>query len=80
MTEFPCDSVDHPLHYTKGKYETIDVIEDIIQHYDDIIVASLVWQVLKYLSRAPLKGDQLQDLHKAKWYLERAIKTAERSA
>lgn len=30
--------------------------------------------VIKYVSRAPFKGTELQDLKKAKWYLEREIK------
>ena len=29
--------------------------------------------VIKYVSRAPYKGTELQDLKKAKWYLEREI-------
>jgi hypothetical protein len=28
---------------------------------------------VKYVSRADLKGNKLEDLQKAKWYLERAI-------
>jgi hypothetical protein len=70
------DNVEHPIHYIQGKFETIDVIEDIIQHYDDVIVGSLIWQVLKYCSRAPLKGNLVEDLRKASWYLNRAIEKA----
>lgn len=63
--------VNHPPHYTAGKFETIDVLEDIVQHYKDPIEAALAWQVIKYIARAPLKGEQKQDLGKAKWYLDR---------
>jgi len=70
------DAVNHPPHYTKGRFETIDVLEDIIQFYPDPVLASQVWQTLKYLSRAPHKHDLVEDLEKARWYLERAIRTA----
>lgn len=33
----------------------------------------LLGNVLKYLARAPLKGDKLNDLRKAQHYLERLI-------
>lgn len=33
--------------------------------------------VLKYLVRAPNKGDELRDLRKAKWYLDRHLKLRE---
>jgi len=60
------EKVDHPIHYNKGKIEAIDVIED--------------WQlgfhlgnVIKYICRAPTKKNRLEDLKKAKWYLDREI-------
>lgn len=61
------DLVNHPPHYTTGKYEVIDVLEDWFP------TDPLSWQVGKYLARAPHKGNPLQDLEKAKWYLERKI-------
>ncbi len=67
------DQVNHPAHYTKGKFETIDVIEDIVQHYSDPVEAFLVGQVLRYIARAPLKGTQKVDLEKGKWYLDRLV-------
>ena len=33
----------------------------------------LLWQVGKYLLRAGHKGPMLQDLQKARWYLDRRI-------
>lgn len=60
------DPVTHPRHYTRGGIETIDVIE--------------AWQLgfhlgnaVKYISRAGHKGDALEDLKKARWYLDREI-------
>lgn len=73
------DSVDHPLHYTRGKIETIDIIEDIIAPYEPVVGWS-IGQVIKYCARAPLKENLIEDLQKARWYLDRAIKTAQGSA
>lgn len=65
------DMVNHPSHYTQGKMEVIDHLEDIVQFYEDPVKAALAWQVIKYLARAPLKGNEKEDLGKAKWYLDR---------
>lgn len=67
------DPVNHPSHYTSGKYETIDIIEDIVQHYTDPVDIGLVWQTIKYIARAPLKGNYQQDLKKAHFYLTRLV-------
>lgn len=53
-------------HYIKGGIEAISVIEAFELDYNEGNVA-------KYLLRAKLKGDYLQDLKKARWYLNRAI-------
>lgn len=67
------DMVNHPSHYNQGKFETIDIIEDIVRGYDDPVEAYLVGTTLKYLARAPFKGAKKQDLEKAGFYLKRAI-------
>ncbi len=60
--------IDHPSYYggADNPYEAIKVIE--------------AWQLdfhlgnaIKYICRAGRKGDRLQDLQKARWYLDRAI-------
>lgn len=61
------DMVTRPPHYTFGKVEVIDVLEEWFP--DD----PLLWQVGKYISRAGRKGDALQDLQKAQFYLARRI-------
>lgn len=68
-----CDEVNHPAHYTMGKIEPIDAIED--------------WQLgfhlgntVKYIARAEHKGNPLQDLKKARWYLDRHIQRLEKEA
>lgn len=67
------DPVNHPTHYTTGKVECIDAIESVICMYTIPFHAWLVGQVIKYLWRAPLKGKYSEDIHKAKFYLDRLI-------
>lgn len=64
------DMVNHPQHYQHG----IEPIEFIESHN----LNSNLGNVIKYVSRAPFKCTELQDLKKAKWYLEREIKKHER--
>ena len=66
------DMVNHPPHYTQGKYETIDVIEDWQLEYHE-------GNAVKYISRAQHKGTRTQDLKKAVWYLNRKIERLEKS-
>ncbi len=65
------DLVNHPIHYTKGKIEVIDFIEDQKLGYKE-------GNVVKYVCRARYKG-KLQDLKKAQWYLNRLIEEQERT-
>jgi hypothetical protein len=67
------DLVNHPPHYKQGRFETIDIIEDIAHSYMAAVPAYLVGNVVKYIARAPHKGAYLQDLKKAQWYLARLI-------
>src|SRR5690554_4858248 len=68
------DAVNHPNHYTQGRFETIEIIEEITQGYEDGYVAYCVGNALKYLARAPFKhGEPTEDLRKAAKYLEFAI-------
>lgn len=61
------DMVNKPPHYNFGKYEVLDVIEDWNLDYH-------LGNVVKYIARAEHKGNKLQDLEKAKFYLDRYIK------
>lgn len=60
------DDINHPSHYTRGKIEVIDFIEDQQLPYH-------LGNVIKYIARAGYKGDKLEDLKKARWYLDRYI-------
>jgi hypothetical protein len=60
------DKVNHPVHYKAGGIETIDFIEAKKLDYH-------LGNVVKYITRSDLKGNKLEDLQKAQWYLNRAI-------
>ena len=66
------DNVHSPSHYMHGKKETIDVIRDCME--SDEYHGYLKGNVLKYVSRYKFKGEPLEDLQKANWYLNRLIK------
>jgi hypothetical protein len=69
------DMVNHPSHYTAGRIEVIDFIEDCVKQAPDAVVGGLQWQVLKYISRLWLKDDPAMDAGKARFYLNRLIST-----
>jgi hypothetical protein len=60
------DQVNSPAHYTDGGIQTIDFIEAKSLNFH-------LGNVVKYISRAGKKGDNLEDLLKAQWYLNREI-------
>jgi len=66
------DNVNSPKHYMHGKKETIDVIRDCMEN--DEYHGYLKGNVLKYVSRYKFKGEPLEDLQKAQWYLNRLVK------
>jgi len=66
MPEPTTDNVNHPAHYKAGGIETIDFIEAKELGYH-------LGNVVKYVTRADHKGNKLEDLKKAQWYLTRAI-------
>ena len=71
------DMVNHPAHYTQGRYEAIDVIEDAVARAPDPVLGALHWQTLKYELRLWDKDDPLTDAKKARWYLDRLINKLE---
>ncbi len=68
------DSVNHPSHYTHGKIETIDKIEDVLGL--EGFQAYCVGNAIKYLDRYKLKNG-FEDIKKAKRYLEFYIEKTE---
>ncbi len=64
------EAINHPPHYTFGAVEVIDAVEawELGFHLGNVV---------KYVARAAHKGDQLADLKKARWYLDRVIRRLE---
>jgi hypothetical protein len=62
----PSTKITRPHHYVDRGIEPIDYIEswDMGCHISNVI---------KYVTRAPYKGNELEDLQKARWYLDRYI-------
>lgn len=65
------DNINHPLRYTKGDIECIDAIKAATVGKTGI-EAVCVANVVKYLWRYEEKNG-LEDVKKARWYLERLI-------
>ena len=61
------DPVNHPEHYQKASLAVIIEPIQLAEMYDFCI-----GNAIKYILRAPYKGNEKQDLEKAKWYLDRA--------
>ena len=61
------DPVNHPEHYQKASIAVIIEPIQLAEMYDFCI-----GNAIKYILRAPYKGNEKQDLEKAKWYLDRA--------
>lgn len=62
------DPVVHPSHYTFGRFEVIDVIEDWKLGF-------ALGNAVKYVARAGRKdpAKTIEDLKKARFYLDREI-------
>ena len=69
MSEMQEDLVNKPAHYNMGSIEPIDFIESWQMDFRE-------GAVIKYVTRAPYKGKRLQDLEKARWFLNRLIDDA----
>ena len=69
----PPETVNHPRHYVSSPsgVECIDVVE---------WMSFNVGNAIKYLWRADHKGAALEDLKKARWYIEREIARREKEA
>lgn len=70
------DLVNHPNHYTSGGIECIDAIAASMTPIE--YAGFLKGQILKYVWRYRLKGKPVQDLKKARFYLDRLIQLTEK--
>ena len=59
------EQVNHPAHYQQG-IEPIEVIESWDLNFS-------LGNAIKYILRSPYKGKQIEDLEKARWYIDREI-------
>ena len=66
------DVINHPNHYKGNKgIETIDFIENVLTREE--FIGYLRGNIIKYQSRANLKGRKEEDLKKAKWYSDKLV-------
>lgn len=65
------DPVERPQHYADRKFEVIDIMEDSMSR--EAFEGFLYGNVIKYIMRYKKKGNQLQDLEKARFYLNKMI-------
>lgn len=69
------DAVNSPSHYTTGGIECIDCIKAAL---GENFIGFLMGNVIKYSYRYRHKNG-IEDLKKARWYLDRAIKEVEQN-
>lgn len=62
------DMVNSPPHYRAGGLEAIEVAEDW-----QLMQDAYLFSAFRYVIRAGRKGEALEDLRKARWYLERGL-------
>jgi hypothetical protein len=60
------DQINHPPHYN-GHPSGIECIQ-VAEH-----MGFCLGNAVKYIWRADLKGDDISDLEKARWYIDREI-------
>ena len=72
ITPLSHDSVEFHAHYLKGGIDTFDFIKAKDLTYEE-------GNIVKYVVRSRHKGNRLEDLKKASWYLRKLIKEAEQN-
>lgn len=69
------DVVNHPSHYESGRFECIDVMEET--QGKEAVMDFCICNAFKYLYRHKRKNG-IEDIKKARWYLDKFIELAER--
>lgn len=72
------DIVNSPPHYKSGGIEAIEGIEASME--PEAFAGYLKGNIMKYMWRYERKGKPIEDLKKARWYLDRLIGLRERKA
>lgn len=68
------DMVNNPPHYTSGKFECIEVMEDALGK--EAVMNFCICNAFKYIFRHKKKNG-VEDVQKAKWYLNKYIELEE---
>ena len=68
------DNVNHPAHYETGKFECIDVMVET--QGEEAVKAYCLCAAFKYLYR-PHRKNGLEDIKKARWYLDKYVELEE---
>lgn len=71
------DAVNKPPHYNQGSIECIEYLKD---NLGDGFPDYLDGNIKKYLHRWRYKNAPIEDLRKARWYLERLIQEVNENA
>lgn len=69
------DVVNSPSHYKSGGIEAIEGIEASME--PEAFAGYLKGNIMKYMWRYERKGKPIEDLKKARWYLDRLISLRE---
>lgn len=75
MSDFFEDAVDHPEHYTAGDIECIDAIQASMSVEE--FRGYLKGNTMKYIWRYRKKKHPLEDILKARWYLDKLAELLE---
>jgi hypothetical protein len=67
------DEVNNPDHYANGSIECIEYLYDNLPY--EAFLGGLEWNIKKYMHRWRYKSKPVQDLKKARWYLDKLIET-----
>ena len=70
------DNINHPAHYGNGQIEAIEYMKDNMDYM--MFLGYLEGNCKKYLHRYRYKGKPVEDLKKARWYLEALIQQQSR--
>ena len=66
------EKINHPNHYNSGKIEVMDTIEDA-----GFAEGFCLGNALKYILRASITENYIEDLNKARWYIDYIIEKSE---
>ena len=73
LSEVAGNSVNHPSHYNQGGIECIDALKECLGL--DGFKGFCKGNAIKYLWRSGHKNDEIEDLKKASWYVNKLVET-----